>query len=169
MTLRQTTLRSCIVLLLTTTAAAPILAKDHSVSGNGLPPTPTNAIVGTWNSDISLSPCAGGPVLVSFKALGTYHAGGTLSDTNNTPSALRTAGHGIWQYVGGGEYKTRFQIFRFLPVTGAYDGYADVHTVTTLVGPNQFTTTVLATNYNPNGTFRNELCGSGSGSRLSID
>ncbi len=168
MTIRQTTLRSCIVLLLAVTPATPTLAQDQSVRGTGLPPTPTNAIVGVWNTDISLRPCAGGPVLVSFKALGTYHAGGTLSDTNNTPSALRTAGHGIWQYVGSGEYKTRFQIFRFLP-TGAYDGYADVHTTTTLVGPDKSTTTVLATNYNPDGSFRGELCGSGSGSRLSID
>jgi len=155
------------LLLLAVLAAAPASQAREHLSQSGLFPSPANRIVGVWNSDVTLRPCGPGPVIASFKALATFHAGGTLSDANNTPSALRTAGHGIWRYVQGNQYKTRFQIFRFLP-SGAYDGYADVDTIVQLSG-NTSTSTVVATNFNPDGTERGTLCGTANGTRLSID
>lgn len=154
------------LVLLALLAAAPASQGREHPGQTGLFPSAANRIVGVWNSDVSLRPCGGGPVIASFKALATFHAGGTLSDANNTPSALRTAGHGIWRYVQGNQYKTRFQIFRFLP-SGAYDGYADVDTILNLSG-NTTTTTVVATNFNPDGTERGTLCGTANGTRLSI-
>ena len=149
------------------------------LAGSGLPAVqaqnpgatsaPANRIVGHWTSDVALGSCQGGPAFVRFVGFTTYHAGGTLSDTNNTPSALRSPGHGSWKYLGDNSYATRFQIFRFLP-SGQYDGYADIRTTTVLAADGETAETeVHARNFNPDGSFRGELCGVADGNRVSID
>lgn len=147
-------------------AAALPLANAQSP---GSASAPANRIVGHWHASVALGSCAGGPAFVNFQGFNTFHAGGTLSDTNNTPSALRSPGHGTWKHLGGRSYASRFQIFRFLP-SGQYDGYADVQTTSVLDGAgNTFQSEVRARNFNPDGSFRSELCGVSDGTRVSID
>lgn len=156
-----------LALMLAASASGPALAQSGNLQNAGLLPVPANRIVGTWRSEVALQPCGGGPTIAAFNTLVTYHAGGTLSDTNSTPSALRSPGHGIWRYLGHSQYRTRFQLFQFLP-SGQYDGYTEVQT-TVILGGNSNTSSVIARRYNQDGSFRAQLCGNGSGERMSID
>ena len=143
------------------------LADPGSMHDAGLLPTPANRIVGTWRSTVVLQPCGGGPTLPTAITLLTYHAGGTLTDTNTAPPTSRSPGHGLWRYVSDSQYRGRFQVFAFLP-TGQYDGYTEVRTTVILSGDSN-TSSVVARRYNADGSLRVELCGNGSGERLMMD
>lgn len=56
-----------------------------------------NVIVGVWDSQVVLGPCAGaaGPTR-RFRGLNTFHLGGTLSDTNSAPPGSRGPGMGTY-------------------------------------------------------------------------
>lgn len=151
---------SLVLLSATSTAQQP--------ATTGLPPIPANRIVGLWQVSVTVSPCAGGPAR-SFIAYSTYHAGGTLSDTNATPPNTRGPGHGVWQYQGGSQYTSRFQFFRYLP-DGSYDGVSDIRTETTLGADGmEYSTEVRARLLNPDGSLRADLCGIGVAQRVSVD
>jgi hypothetical protein len=147
---------------------APVAAQTATVHNAGLLPGPASRIVGTWRSEVALQPCGGGPTVAAFTTLVTYHAGGTLSDTNSSPPALRSPGHGLWRFVGNSQYRARFQMFLFLP-GGEYDGYNDVQTKVILGGGNGNTSSVVVRRYNADGSLRAQLCGDGVGERLGFD
>ena len=154
--------------LLAAIAIAGASMPSHAQNA-GSASAPANRIVGLWLADVALGSCQGGPAFVAFQGLNTYHAGGTLSDTNNTPSALRSPGHGAWKHLGGNSYASRFRIFRVLP-SGQYDGHADVRTTIVLDGPGStYGSEVRARNYNPDGSFRGELCGVADGTRIDVE
>jgi hypothetical protein len=128
-----------------------------------------NRIVGAWRVNVALGPCGGGPTTISFTAFNTFHAGGTLSDSNARPGSERSPGHGVWEYVGRGLYDTRFQFFRFLP-TGALDGVQDITQEVVLdARARSYVTTIRARVLNVDGSLRAELCGTATGQRISID
>ena len=155
--------------ILLTAIAGTAGARDAGIPSRGIAPVPANRIVGHWRADVALGSCAGGPAFVAFIGFNTFHAGGTLSDTNNTSPALRSPGHGTWKSLGNGQYVSRFQLFRFLP-TGQYDGYADVQGTLTLdQAATSYSSEIRARNFNPDGTFRGELCGIAVGDRVAID
>ena len=134
----------------------------------GLPPSAANRIVGTWRIQATVGPCQGGPTQ-TFEAINTFHAGGTLSDINMFPPATRVSGQGIWELQRNGQYRTRFQFFRFLP-DGTYDGVQDIRTHVVLNhAATQLTKTIQARVLNVDGSVRAQLCGTSSGHRLSID
>lgn len=145
----------------------PALADPAAMQDAGLLPVPANRIVGTWRSAVVLQPCAGGPAFPTSFTLLTYNAGGTLTDTNTAPPTSRSPGHGLWRYEGNSQYRARFQVFAFLP-TGQYDGYTDVRTHVILSGDSN-TSSVIARRYNADGSLRAELCGNGTGERLTLD
>ena len=149
--------------------SADAQAIDATLQNAGLPPLPANRIVGTWQSDIALRPCAGGPVLVNGSAMATFHAGGTLTDTAPSPPMLRSPGHGGWRYLGGDRYQTRFVVYQFLP-TGVYDGYFDIRT-TVILGANRSsnTSSIVARRHNADDSLRIAMCGDGVGERIAVD
>lgn len=159
--------------LLVLGAATPALAVDLDAGGaaekNGLAAAVANRIVGAWRVNVALGPCAGGPTTVSFTAFNTFHAGGTLSDSNARPGSERSPGHGVWEHVGRGLYDTRFQFFRFLP-TGALDGVQDISQEIALdARARSYESTIRARVLNVDGSLRAELCGTATGQRITID
>jgi hypothetical protein len=127
-----------------------------------------NRIVGLWSVQVTLGPC-GAPANRSFIALNTFHAGGTLSDSNTLPGSLRSPGHGAWRYVGRGMYEGRMQFYRFLP-DGSYDGLQDITQTVELQGRgDRYESAVRARVLNVDGTLRVELCGLAVGRRVEID
>lgn len=162
--------------LLALAAAGPVLAtgiegegEGEGVEKNGLASSFANRIVGAWRVNVALGPCTGGPATISFTALNTFHAGGTLSDSNARPGTERSPGHGVWEHSGRGLYETRFQFFRFLP-TGALDGVQDIRqTVALDARGRSYETTIRARVLNVDGSQRAELCGTASGQRIAVD
>jgi hypothetical protein len=168
---RQTmSYRLILVIAATLTAlAGPVFATQPQSSqfASGLLPLPANRIVGLWDMTVTVGPCAGGPTQ-TFKALNTFHAGGTLSDRNTLPGAARASGQGIWNFVGNHQYRTRFQFYRFQP-DGSFDGTQDVRTTIVLNrAANAFDVSVRADALNADGSLRVALCGSGNGTRVSL-
>lgn len=163
MNLHRTILATALALLAGNAAAA-----TPTPASSGLWPVPANRIVGLWQVEVTLAPCAGGPAQTRI-AYNIYHAGGTLSDTNADPPTARGPGQGIWQYQGHRQYKTRFQFYRYLP-DGSYNGITDVQTDVYLDAQStQYSQTVYARNLGPNGNLQVELCGSAVGERVDID
>jgi hypothetical protein len=146
------------------TAQQPARLQDAS------PPSKANQIVGLWQVEVSVRPCAApaAPPL-TFRAINVFHVGGTLSDINTSPPTSRGAGMGIWQHLGQGVYQSRFQFPRFLS-TGAFDGFQDVSTSFALApGANDYTASVDARVLNIDGTLRLALCGTAVGKRVGIE
>jgi hypothetical protein len=55
-------------------------------------------IQGTWETQITLTDCAG-HVIRTFQGMLTFHQGGTLIDGTTTPPALRAPAEGVWRHT----------------------------------------------------------------------
>lgn len=151
------------------TAQAGDMALDAEQDKNSLNSANANRIVGLWRANVALGPCGGTATTISFTAFNTFHAGGTLSDSNARPGTERSPGHGVWKFHGRGLYETRFQFFRFQP-NGALDGVQDiVQEVMLDQRGRSYETTVRAKVLNVDGSLRAELCGTAVAQRVAIE
>lgn len=69
-----------------------------------------DGLEGTWLVQVTLRNCATGASLGSFSSLVTFHRGGTLSESTNSPVfaiGQRTPGHGNWVSEGNHTYTQR--------------------------------------------------------------
>ena len=160
--------RHCLSVLLLLAAGAAAAQPPGAARESG-PPLRANQIVGLWQVQVSLRPCANPAAPgISFSAFNAYHAGGTLSDTNFNPPTTRGPGMGIWSHLGDRRYQTRFQFARYLD--GTFDGLQDVATVLTLEpGGDYYTSEVHALALNADGSVRAALCGSAEGERVGLE
>lgn len=130
-----------------------------------------NIIVGVWDSQVVLGPCAGaaGPTR-RFRGLNTFHLGGTLSDTNSAPPGSRGPGMGTWDYdLTRRVHRARMTFFRYLP-DGSFDGTAEVHRDITLSADgNQSTEVAYARAIRADGSLLGESCGSVTGRRIAVE
>jgi hypothetical protein len=150
-------------------AQAGDVSLDAEQDKNALTSAVANRIVGLWRANVALGPCGGAATTISFTAFNTFHAGGTLSDSNARPGTERSPGHGVWKHHGRGLYETRFQFFRFLP-NGALDGVQDiVQDVMLDQRGRSYETTVRAKVLNVDGSVRAELCGTAVAQRVAIE
>ena len=81
----------------------------------GQPAFDSRKIEGTWRVQITLVSCqTGTPVAAPFPALATFGRGGTVvtSDGGSSPTS-RGTGHGIWSFVGPGDYEAFTEAFLF--------------------------------------------------------
>lgn len=160
-----------LALALAVTAGDAAATQHPSAWETGALPVPANRIVGLWRVDVTIAPCAGGPV-TQFAAFNNFHAGGTLSDTNTLPTAARGPGMGIWRYQGRdhdgtARYKVRFQFFRY--VNGVLDGVQDIGgTVRLHRNGNSYVHEVRARALNNDGSVRVELCGTALAERVTF-
>jgi hypothetical protein len=88
------------------------------------------AIEGVWAVSITLRDCStNAPLGPPFRALLTFHQGGTLSESAATAAfapGQRTSGHGTWANTGGSTYTSRFVaaiIFETAPSPPASPGF----------------------------------------------
>ncbi len=160
--------------VLIATCAGGVASASSPVRPDGLFFYPVNRIVGQWQSQVTIGPCAGGPKS-TFLALGAFNIGGTLgfSSTAIPPSGAGPT-FGTWDYTYDRatrtlQYRARMQFFRYKP-DGSYDGVQDIHrTITLSRDAQQMDETVVADVLNQDGSLRVELCGTGTGQRVGID
>lgn len=168
-------LRTLLVSTVLCALAGPISAQDTGL-GDGiasekgaLASAPANRLVGAWRVNVSLGPCGSNQTTITFTAFNTFHAGGTLSDSNARPGSERSPGHGVWTFHGRGLYESRFQFFRFQP-NGALDGVQDIRQDVVLDPRGRsYESTVRARVLNVDGSLRAELCGTSLGQRIAIE
>lgn len=147
--------------------AASGAAGAHAISESN---SPEARIVGMWHMYVSVGSCTDPSAPPNqFFALNTFHAGGTLSDTNSFPPTARGPGQGVWSYdPRTRQYVAHMNFMRF--VNGAFDGLQDA-TTTIPIGknPRLLRGTIHAYMRNVDGSVRAELCGSVDGERVGVD
>lgn len=110
----------------------------------GVPSTPGSAIVGTWEMGGGVAPCGAPVPPTPIRALVTFHAGGTLTETNDFPlagnpspwglSSRNGPGLGSWNYDRRTDtytYRGRFYWW----VDGVYHGYQELGPNVVALGP----------------------------------
>ena len=154
--MKKTTLRTLATLsalvVLSFTPAARAAAGDDSLTG-------------VWDSQVTLTDCNGN-TLVSFEAHEMYHAGGTLTSTDNTPPGLQGPGFGTWKHAGRKTYTAPFQFFNF-NADGSFAGTQKItRTITIAADGNSYTSVVNFGTYDPNGNLVFSGCGTEVATRL---
>ena len=136
-----------------------------------LPPQfvpPAERIIGLWNSEVDLGPCAGGPRFQG-RGLNAFHAGGTLAEVGSPPPTTRGPSLGVWSFNRGTQrFDARMQFIRYLP-DGSFDGFTDIHRELQLsFDAQQYSDQIVARVLNSDGSVRVELCGTAIGTRVPV-
>ncbi|MBA3832082.1 MAG: hypothetical protein H0X34_09350 [Chthoniobacterales bacterium] len=120
---------------------------------------------GVWDSQVTLTDCNGN-TLVSFEAFEMFHAGGTLTSTDNTPPTGHGPGVGTWTRLNRRSYSAPFQFFNF-NADGSFAGTQKIMRRIT-IGPdgNTYTSVVNFEIYDPNGNLVFSGCGTEAATRL---
>ena len=122
------TLRQILPALLFAAIAGTSSAHAQS-TGN----VPSERLVGAWRVDVAIGPCHLPEPVAFFSAFNTFHAGGTLSDTNWAPPATRGPGQGVWRHAGERRFESTFQFFRYdNPQPSQASGVQEVSVLITL-------------------------------------
>lgn len=148
--------------------AGNVAASPSPAPANGLWPVPVHRIVGLWHANMTVAPCLGGPARTFF-GMETFHAGGTMSNTNQHPGSSRGPGQGIWKYDGGRRYRFEYHFVRYLP-DGSFDGLTEIHNDLVLnAAATTYNGTVYSRILNLDGSLRAEMCGTVAGVRNELD
>lgn len=82
----------------------------------------SKALVGTWDTTVTITDCTSGAAIRSFPRLMTFHRGGTLSEWSaaGTEAApvVRASGQGTWEHLGGNEFAYELKFLRLTPFSG---------------------------------------------------
>ena len=124
-----------------------------------------DAIEGVWESTITIRDCASGAVVRTFKGMNTFHRGGTLSDTNNAPTATRGPGMGVWKKNPGGNYTGSFRFYRY-NADGTLAGSQKVTRTTTMTDNSSTTGTISAQIIDTSENVLQTLCGTETSVRV---
>ena len=87
-------------------------------------------IEGVWEGTVTFRDCTTSAALGGIQAASSYHRGGTMSDTNASPTASRGPGFGTWVKAGS-SYTIKFRFFAY-DATGAVSGVQRVTRTLTL-------------------------------------
>ena len=153
-------------ILAVTALLACTLAPSMATAQRPDPQSAHGRLAGVWESNVTITNCQTGAVLVSFRGLGKFDPDGGLEQMNNMPPALGKIGLGSWQYTGAQHYVATFEFFRF-DATGAYSGIQKVTRDIELVpGSNTFTSTIAFISYDVNGNPIATGCGTETATRV---
>jgi hypothetical protein len=147
-----------------------VLGRDEALSGDarvreGYPGDRHHAIEGAWISQVAITNCQG-TTERQFQALNLFHAGGTLTDTDNQPPATHGPAFGTWRSHGDGMYSSVFVFYRFNS-DGSLAGSNRVQrTITLGADRNSFTSTIEVSVLDPSGTSVGSACGAETAARL---
>ena len=122
-------------------------------------------IEGVWEGSVSVTNCSSGAVLASFLGANQFHRGGTMSDTNSSPTATRGPGFGTWT-KNGATYTVKFRFFAY-DAAGVLIGTRRVTRIVTLAADGK-TATGTNTNelFNTAGVSLATQCGTDTASRV---
>jgi hypothetical protein len=136
-----------------------------TASGQG---TEGGRLEGTWETQITLTDCAG-HVIRSFPSLLEFVAGGTVVEsTAGTPQALKTPGLGVWRHSTGNTYALRFKSFSF-NAQNVFTGWTIISGETTVdsTGDTRSGPATVEV-YDPNGVLLITLCAETTGTRFEL-
>lgn len=145
---------------LTALSALALSFTPAALAGSG-----ADALVGLWDSQVTLTDC-NGHTLVSFEAHEMFHAGGTLTSTDNTPPGRQGPGFGTWKRAGRTTFTAPFQFFNF-NADGTFSGTQKIaRTITVAADGNSYTSEVNFGSYDPNGNLLFSGCGTETATRI---
>ncbi|HJP95863.1 MAG TPA: hypothetical protein VJ843_00670 [Candidatus Saccharimonadales bacterium] len=74
------------------------------------------ALVGSWDVQVTIRDCQTGTPLFSFPAMMTYNQGDTMQETDlGDPFLVRLLGHGVWEHDKKRQYSAAFQFLNYNP------------------------------------------------------
>lgn len=122
-------------------------------------------VEGVWDSVITARDCTSNAVVGAFRGMNMLHRGGTMTDTNASPTSTRGPGFGTWTRTGD-TYTAKFQFFAY-GADGALAGLRKVTRVFTL-SPDGNTATASNTSelVNLAGTVIERGCGTDVSTRV---
>jgi hypothetical protein len=133
-------------------------------------------IEGIWAVTITQRDCTTGTVIgAPFRALVTFHQGGTVSESGATPAfapGQRSIGHGNWTHLGGASFVERTALMILFdtpanpPSPGFQAGWQVVNQTITLVNANSFTSVGQSVFYDLNRQPYRVACASRVGERF---
>ncbi len=94
-------------------------------------PSAADPYEGVWEAVATRRDCTTGAVTGTFRGAQVIHRGGTLSDTNASPTATRGPGWGIWSRNADGTYAVKFRFYTY-NADGIWSGTAVVTSKRTL-------------------------------------
>jgi len=122
-------------------------------------------IEGVWEGAVSVTNCSTGAVLASFVGSNQFHRGGSMSDTNSSPTVTRGPGFGTWTRSGS-TYTVNFRFFAY-DAAGVLVGTRRVTRIVTLA-EDGMTATGTNTNelFNTAGASMGTQCGTDTATRV---
>jgi hypothetical protein len=146
-------------------AATPAFAQAMTLQGAWL--------VSTQNRNCTTD----APIGTPHRAIVSYHAGGTLSDSSSVPAfavAQRSEGHGSWRHDGGHTYTANWvAMIQFETAAGTppgspgfLAGWQVAANTITLTGPDSFTSVGVSNFFNLSGEVYRVGCASRTAERF---
>ena len=118
-------------------AQDPVSAQDVETEDQGKDQTQEDKssrrrIVGIWDVQVTIRVCQTGAAIRTFASIGTFNSGGTALDlTSGIPPSLRTPGQGVWNHIGGRDFRLKFKSFTF-DASGNFTGWTIINHRATL-------------------------------------
>ena len=150
------------ILMMTMIAQVRVSAQDVETEDQGKDQTQEDLssrrgnarIVGTWDVQVTIRVCQTGAAIRTFASIGTFNSGGTtLDSTSGIPQSLKTPGQGVWNYIGGRDYRFKFKSFSF-DASGNFTGWTIInHRATLNRWTDEYESTGTAEVYSPTGVL----------------
>jgi hypothetical protein len=158
--------KNIIAPLLFASALATLVAAERAPTG-GTEGGRGGRIQGTWETQITLTDCAG-HVIRSFPGMLTLHQGGTVMDGTTTPPALRAPGQGVWRHTIDSTYAFRIKAFNF-DALNVFTGWSIISGELTVDETGDaFAGPATVEVYGPNGVLLTTLCADAVGTRFEL-
>ena len=124
-----------------------------------------DAIEGVWEGPVTLRDCATSAPVGSFQGSQVFHRGGTMSDTNSSPSASRGPGFGTW-VKSGNNYIVKFRLYTY-DAAGNFSGVIrTTRTVTMGTGAGTATSVNTTQVFDATGALIRSGCGTDVSARV---
>ncbi len=155
------------VSLVAVTAAATSLL-IQACGGGAVAQTAEGAdpIEGVWESSVTIKDCSTGAVVRTFKGVGLFHRGGSLTADNSLPRATQGIALGNWRRDAGLSYTANFRFLRFNPDGSLAGSQKLQRTMTLAADGNNLAGTLAGQVIDLNGVVLQPICGSETAIRI---
>lgn len=93
--------------------ATMIFVQACGGGGDARAQSAADPIEGVWEAAVTQRDCTTNATIATFRSVQALHRGGTLSDTNGSPTTSRGPGFGVWSRNNDGTYTVKFRFFRY--------------------------------------------------------
>jgi hypothetical protein len=153
-------------LLAVTAAATALLIQACGGGAQAQTTADADPIEGVWESDVTIKDCATSAVLRSFKGVGLFARGGSLTADNSLPRATQGIALGNWRRGAGQSYTANVRFLRFNPDGSLAGSQKLQRTVTLATDGNSFSGAFAGQVIDTAGVVLQPLCGSETAVRI---